>query len=99
MIRITRKTSYADKLPAYKVLVDDETIGEIRQGETLDFAVSGRHTLQLGVDWCRSRPLQFEADSAMPIEFECWSSASGWNCGWPCSTSYSNEMTTLGLNA
>lgn len=74
MIIIKRdKKGYADKLRAYKVLLDGAEIGDIRQGESKDFSAhDGKHTLQLKIDWCSSAPVTFDlADK--PITFECGS--------------------------
>ena len=71
MIIIKRGKGYADKMRAYKVLLDGTEIGDIRQGESKQFPVQeGKHTLQLKIDWCTSKPVTFDlADKS--ITFEC----------------------------
>jgi hypothetical protein len=73
MIIIKRGKGYADKMRAYKVLLDGTEIGNIRQGESKQFPVQeGKYTLQLKIDWCTSEPITFDlADK--PITFECGS--------------------------
>jgi hypothetical protein len=62
MIRIKRDSGYADRLRAYKVVLDGDVIAEIRNGQQLDLDVPpGRHRLQLKIDWCRSNCVDFEA--------------------------------------
>jgi hypothetical protein len=76
MLRLTRGKSYADKARAYHVLLDGQDIGEIRQGETREFPVSGRHSLQLKVDWCTSPSREFEAGEE-PVSFYCKTNMGG----------------------
>jgi hypothetical protein len=73
VIILKRTSGYADKLRAYKVLLDGSEIGSIGDGEIKDFQVlPGKHILQLAIDWCNSNPIQFEiTDKA--ITFECGS--------------------------
>jgi hypothetical protein len=55
-IQIHRKaTLWRDRVRAYKVLIDGNTVGKVRNGETADFAVaSGRHTVRLKIAWSGS---------------------------------------------
>jgi hypothetical protein len=61
IIRINRQAAYwRDTLRAYKVVVDGEEVGRIRDGETLDFVVPpGSHRLRLKIDWTGSKELTF----------------------------------------
>jgi hypothetical protein len=60
LLEIVRDSGYADALRAYKVIVDGNTSGEIRDGETKKFPVSsGQHDLSLKIDWCGSRTIRF----------------------------------------
>ena len=79
MIRITRQRGWADNLRAYRVLLDGQIMGEIREGEIRQFpAAAGHHSLQLTVDWCRSRPVEFEVEDSAIVDFECASNVKGW---------------------
>ena len=79
MLRLTRSRAWADKLRAYRVLVDDEQIGEIRNGESKEFSVApGEHTLTLKVDWCRSRIVPFTAPASGDVVFDCGTNIVGW---------------------
>lgn len=77
MIRIKRDSGYADRIRAYKVVLDGDVIAEIRNGQQLELDVPpGRHRLHLKIDWCRSNYVDFEA-SENTIEFECGSNLRG----------------------
>jgi hypothetical protein len=57
-IVLTRDSCYADWLRAYKVFIDGEQRGVIRDDETARFPVSqGQHSVMLRVDFCRSPEL------------------------------------------
>lgn|SRR3989338_2972024 len=77
MIRIKRDTGYADRLRAYKVVLDGNVIGEIRNGQQVEFDVeSGKHMLNLKIDWCRSNIVEFEIKQDS-VQFECGSNLRG----------------------
>jgi hypothetical protein len=45
---------------SYKILVDDEVVGKIGDGETVDLAVPpGKHSLRLKVDWSGTKRIEF----------------------------------------
>jgi hypothetical protein len=73
MIIIKRAKAYGDKLRAYKVVLDDVEIGNIRDGESKEFPTSpGRHTLQLKIDLCSSKKVEFQTGDK-PVVIECGS--------------------------
>jgi len=77
MIRIKRDSGYADRLRAYKVLLDGEVIGEISNDQQFEFdAAPGKHQIQLKIDWCTSNRVDFEKEQDT-VEFECGSSLRG----------------------
>ena len=77
MIRIKRDTGYADILRAYKVVLDGNVIGEIKNGQQVEFDVApGKHHLNLKIDWCRSNIVDCEANQDT-VEFECGSNLRG----------------------
>ena len=58
-IVLTRSSAYTDRLRAYKVFIDGEQRGDIRNGGTERFSVSpGGHSVLLRIDFCRSPELQ-----------------------------------------
>lgn len=77
MVRIKRDSGYADRIRAYKVVLDGKVVGEIKNGQKLDFDVApGKHRLNLKIDWCRSNIVEFEM-AGNTIEFECGSNLRG----------------------
>lgn len=77
LIRIQRDSGYADRVRAYKVVVDGNVIGEIKNGQQIEFQIEpGRHELYLKVDWCQSHIIEFEMKQD-DIEFECGSNLRG----------------------
>ncbi|SHH20156.1 hypothetical protein [Clostridium grantii] len=79
MIKITRKKGYADSLRKYKIILDNNYLGDINQEEIKSFEVApGEHTIYLNIDWCRSNKLDFYISENDVIEFECGSSLRSW---------------------
>lgn len=77
MIRIKRDSGFADRLRAYKVVLDGEVIGEISNDQQIELdAAPGKHQIQLKIDWCTSNRVDFEKDQDI-VEFECGSSMRG----------------------
>jgi hypothetical protein len=77
MIRLKRDSGFTDRLRAYKVILNGNAIGEIKNGEEREFNVaSGRHQLYLKIDWCRSNIIDFETHGNL-VEFECGSNLRG----------------------
>ncbi|HLD18480.1 MAG TPA: hypothetical protein VJB90_00515 [Candidatus Nanoarchaeia archaeon] len=77
MVRIKRDSGYADRIRAYKIVLDGDIVEEIKNGQQLELNVSpGRHQLYLKIDWCRSNVVDFEINGNA-IEFECESNLRG----------------------
>ena len=75
---ITRDSGYADRLRAYKVVLNGESIGEIRNGETKEFPIgSGKHALSLKIDWCGSETVEFVVNREEKPAFRVKSSLRG----------------------
>ena len=78
-ISLFRRPAIADKLQAYIVLVDGGEAAQIRDGQSISVPVSpGTHTVQLKMDWCRSKPVEFSVREGKSVRFECGSSLGGW---------------------
>jgi hypothetical protein len=70
-----------DVLRTYKVVIDGDTVGDIRRGETKTFDVPpGRHEIQLEIDWASSRRLDLNLASGDVASLTC--SARPPNSGW-----------------
>jgi hypothetical protein len=77
MIRIKRDSGYADRLRAYKVVLDGTIVGDIRNGQQLELKVApGKHRLQLKIDWGSSNMVDFEINDR-DLEFQCGSNLRG----------------------
>jgi hypothetical protein len=78
LLKIVRASGYADRLRAYKVIVDGKTAGEIRNGETKESPISrGQHDLSLKVDWCGSKTIQFTVADGDVLTFDAKSNLRG----------------------
>ena len=71
-IVLARASAYADRVRAYKVMLDGQQVGEIRNGETKSFPVpAGAHALHLKIDWTTSQPVTFDVAPGDTIRFAC----------------------------
>jgi hypothetical protein len=78
LLNIVRDSGYADRLRAYKVIVDGKTAGEIRNGETKEFPISsGQHELSLKIDWCGSKTIRFTVADGDVLRFDAKSNLRG----------------------
>jgi hypothetical protein len=77
MIRIKRDSGYADRLRAYKVVLDDNVVGVLNNGKQFELEVTpGKHRLQLKIDWGCSNIVDFEMKDC-DIEFQCGNNLKG----------------------
>jgi len=77
IIRIKRDTGYADKIRAYKIILNGDVVGKIKDGEQVEIDVApGNHQLKMKIDWCGSNIVEFEMNEKI-IEFECGSNLRG----------------------
>lgn len=72
-IQIDRdRNRWVDRGRSYKVLIDGETAGEVRCGESRSFEVSpGRRQLCLKIDWTVSKTIDFDLDPGGEARFRC----------------------------
>lgn len=71
-IRLRRPKRWADKLRAYRVFVDGDKVGTIRQGEDRFFPLKpGTHEVVLWIDWCRSNRLVVDIAEREEVQMEC----------------------------
>lgn len=77
MIRLKRDSGYADRMRAYKVILDGKEVAKIRNGQQIELDVApGNHELYLKIDWCQSNRIEFELNENI-VDFECGSSLRG----------------------
>ena len=78
LLKVVRDSGYADRARAYKVVVDGQTVGEIRNGETREFPItSGQHDVSLKIDWCGSKIISFIATEGDVFTFDAKSNLRG----------------------
>lgn len=78
MMVIKRDSGWVDRFRSYQVILDDEVIGEINNGEEKSFDLpKGNHKLKLVIDWCNSNSLTVNNENGNAMSFECGSSLRG----------------------
>lgn len=61
-LTITRKSSYNAVLRDAAVLVDDQKVGVVGNGKSIEIPIGpGRHTICTRMDWMKSAPLELNA--------------------------------------
>jgi hypothetical protein len=77
-LTVVRDSGYADRLRAYKIVLDGVVIGTIGNGETKTFLVApGEHSLSLKIDWCGSKAVTFVAADGASLTFGAKSNLRG----------------------
>lgn len=78
IIRVTRTTSYADRIRAYRIVIDGQEVARVRAGQSVDIpATLGAHTVVARVDWCGSPTLNCNTHQGEVIQLECGSNLRG----------------------
>ena len=71
MLRLVRRSGFADWLRRYKIFIDGAQVGTIARNSVLDLEVpSGPLTIGAHIDWARSQPLTIEATPDQRTEVE-----------------------------
>jgi hypothetical protein len=66
------KSHWQDRFRAYKVFVDDQEVGSLKNGESGQFEIAlGPHTVQVGIDWKFSASYEVSGDTAETLRFRC----------------------------
>jgi hypothetical protein len=77
-LTIARDNGYADVLRDYLVMLDDQEIGRLANGNSQTFSIPpGAHTLRVKIDWCGSSTVEFNALTDDHLHFRCGSSLRG----------------------
>jgi len=80
-LTLTRGVEPTNYLRKYSVIVDDQNIGEIASGETKHFELtSGKHTISVKIDWCKSKKFEFEKLESINTELNCGANYNNWKC-------------------
>ena len=71
-LTITRGTAYVDRVRAYKVMLDGDELGRIKNDTTSTFSVPpGAHELHLKVDWASSPVVSFDVAPGQEVRYAC----------------------------
>ena len=90
LIRGIEATNY---LRDYKIFIDGNEHGVISSGETKHIELpSGKHTILLKIDWCKSQECEFKIMSSGNSELNCGASYIGWKCSFMCFIKPSNWL-------
>jgi hypothetical protein len=72
--------TYADRLRAYRVLVDGQHVASVRDGEVVATPIdAGEREVELRIDWARSRRLQVKAVPGGEIRLAASPNARPWS--------------------
>jgi len=78
LVTIIRDAGYVDRLRAYQIMIDGQTVGELKNGEIKQFSVpAGQHQLAVKVDWCGSKRVHFKIAEGETLEFDAKSNVRG----------------------
>jgi hypothetical protein len=71
-------TGFADRLRAYRVILDAVEVGRVRRGESLRVETNaGEHQLHLAIAWCRSRSIALSLAGGAEVRFTVRPGVSG----------------------
>ena len=71
-LSITRERSVSNALRGFSVLIDDQVIDKIKNGQTKRYALpSGRHSVRIGIDFYKSQPLTIDLAAGATLELLC----------------------------
>ncbi len=73
-------TPWRDKSRSYKIEVDGQLAGEVRDGQDTRLALSpGTHSIRIKIDWSGSTPILFSVGPGTTASFWCEPAGSaGW---------------------
>jgi hypothetical protein len=72
LIKVTRISHSEGSFNSYEILLDDETVGYVRNGRSTSISVNpGCHSLKLMLSNVGSQELKFDINPGEEIRFEC----------------------------
>ena len=78
IIRVTRTSSYADRIRAYRILVDGVERARLSAGDFVDIPVdAGSHSVAAKIDWCSSPSVSVITRPGSTTTMECASNLQG----------------------
>jgi hypothetical protein len=77
---VRRDKGWSDKFRKWKVVLDGNEVGRLREGEEIRVDVpDGAHEIQMKIDWTTSAKIPFECGSDEEVRFICRPTAKPWN--------------------
>lgn len=71
-IEIIRESRYADRIRAYKIVLNGQEAGKVRNGDRTYLEVpAGRHQIQFRIDWGYSQILEFDVPAGGMTSVSC----------------------------
>lgn len=68
---ITRPKEWINKYRRYKIFLDGNSLGEIKNDEILEFELpNGQHTIKAKIDWCSSNEMTVTGYNNEPIHLK-----------------------------
>lgn len=69
---ISRESAFVLRLRKLRVIIDEQMVGELGNGQTIDLEVpTGQHRLRVAVDLQTSDTLTFNMEADRPCRFHC----------------------------
>jgi len=80
-LTLERGVELTNYLRKYKVIIDNKVVGAISSGETKHIEINpGIHTIQIQIDWCKTKPLSFEITLGQNTYLCCGATYRNWKC-------------------
>src|SRR4051812_9592454 len=74
---------WIDRARAYKVMVDGQEVGRVRNGDSQSFEVApGRHEVHMSIDWTRSPSVEVDVPAAGDAHLRCYANANPFTALW-----------------
>ncbi len=79
LLRVRRLTQFADMTRRYRIDVDGQPRGVIRQRRSVEIPLEpGTHELIMRLDWFSSPAVDFHVRAGEMYTFDCWANIRGW---------------------
>ena len=77
-LTVSRQSTLVDFIRSYSIVVDNKKIGKVNNGASNSFTIApGNHTIEMKIDWCGSKTLQFSATDGETVSFRVVSNLRG----------------------
>ncbi|WP_277055077.1 hypothetical protein [Pseudoalteromonas marina] len=78
-LTLSRGVEPTNYLRKYTIYLDEIVVGEITSGETRHFELpSGKHTISVKVDWCKSESFEFNIIDGHNTKLMCGANYNNW---------------------